>query len=114
MSNFLAPQLANIPDALKQQPWAVWIAEPRDGKPGKFSKAPRCPKGGYRVGANQPEKFGTFAEAHAAYEAGRYTGVGVLLTGNGIIGVDIDYQNKFGQLTLLEHCYTFRIMIDSD
>jgi putative DNA primase/helicase len=90
--NFLTPKLDNIPDALKQQPWAVWIAEPRSGKPGKFNKAPRCPRGGYRIGANQPEKFGTFAEAQAAYEAGGYTGVGVLLTGNGIIGVDIDYH----------------------
>jgi len=93
---FIKPRFDHIPDALKQQPWAVWIAEPRPGKPGKFNKAPRCPKSGYKIGVNQPEKFGTFAEAHAAYEAGGYTGVGVLLTSNGIIGVDIDdYKDTF-------------------
>jgi primase-polymerase (primpol)-like protein len=94
--NFLTPKLGNIPKALQAQPWAVWVAEPRSGKPRKFNKAPRCPKGGYNIGTNQPEKFGTFVEARAAYERGGYTGVGVLLTGSGIIGVDIDdYEDTF-------------------
>ncbi len=94
--DWLEPKFDNIPDALKAQPWAVWIAEPRLGKPGKFDKAPRCPKGGYKIGTNQPEKFGTLAEAKAAYERGGYTGVGVLLTRSGIIGVDIDdYSDTF-------------------
>ena len=93
---WLTPQFENIPDELKQQPWAVWKAEPRPGKSGKYNKAPRCPKGGHKIGTNQPEKFGTFAEAEAAYRAGGYTGVGMLLTGSGIIGVDIDdYKATF-------------------
>lgn len=87
---WLPPLPSNIPLALKNQPWAVWIAEPRPNKPGKFNKAPRSPSGGYKIGANKPELFGTFASACAAYERGGYTGIGVLLTGNGIIGVDID------------------------
>lgn len=92
--NWLKPIFANIPEELKQQPWAVWKAEPRlddDGNhTGKWSKAPRNPVTGTMVGANQPDKFGTFSEAKKAYEAGNYTGVGVLLTGTGLIGIDID------------------------
>lgn len=91
---WLQPKLESIHDVLKQQPWAVWIAEPRPGNPGKFNKAPRHPTGGYKIGTNQPEKFGTFGDACAAYQHGGYTGVGVLLTGNGIIGVDIDDWEK--------------------
>lgn len=87
---WLIPQFAAIPTGLKAQPWAVWIAEPRDGKPGKFNKAPRSPKTGHKIGADKPQLFGTFEEAEAAYHTGKYTGIGLLLTGNGIIGVDID------------------------
>ena len=88
--NWLPPLPENIPQALKLQPWAIWIAEPRPNNPNKFNKAPRSPSGGYKIGANKPELFGTFDSAYAAYERGGYTGIGVLLTGNGIVGVDID------------------------
>lgn len=89
-SIFLVPRFDNVPLAIKQLPWAVWIAEPREGKPGKFNKAPRSPITGIKIGANKPELFGTFEEAKTAYQRGRYTGVGVLLINNGIVGVDID------------------------
>jgi primase-polymerase (primpol)-like protein len=87
---FLAPIFANIPDGLRELFWAAWIAEPRHGKPGKFNKAPRCPAKGIKIGANKPDLFGTYDQAVSAYGTGKYTGVGVLLTGNGLIGVDID------------------------
>ena len=87
---FLAPRFDNIPEGLKERHWAVWIAEPRTGKPGKFNKAPRCPKTGSKIGTNKPHLFGTYDQAVAAYESGGYTGIGVLLTGDGLIGVDID------------------------
>ena len=89
-AQWLIPKFGNIPAELRSQPWAVWIAEPRLGKPGKFNKAPRNPATGIRIGADKPNLFGAFVEAKAVYETGRYTGIGVLLTGNGIIGVDID------------------------
>lgn len=77
----------------------VWKAEPRldrDGVPtGKWNKAPRNPLTGIKIGANQPEAFGTFDEAKQAYATGKYTGIGVLLTGSGITGIDID---NVGQL----------------
>lgn len=92
--DWLEPIFENIPEELKKLPWAVWRAEPKfdkQGKPtGKWSKAPRNPKTGRMVGSNQPALFGTFEEAKKAYESGSYTGVGVLLTGNGIVGIDID------------------------
>lgn len=95
---WLEPSFENIPEELRQQPWAVWIAEPRlddNGKHnGKWSKAPRNPLTGRMIGANQPNKFGTFEEAKHSYESGNYTGVGVLLTGCGLIGIDIDDCKK--------------------
>ena len=87
---WLKPHFETIPTDLKAQPWAVWNAEPRGGKLGKFNKAPRNPLSGRVVGTNKPQLFCTFEAAKEAYETGKYTGVGVLLTGNGIIGVDID------------------------
>ena len=88
--SWLKPKFENIPEELKKQPWAVWKAEPRAGQPNKFNKAPLNPLTGLKIGANQPEKFGTFDQAKRAYQAGKYTGVGVLLTGSGITGIDID------------------------
>lgn len=95
-STWITPNFDNIPDDLREQPWAVWVAEPRSGSQGKYNKAPRSPVTGFKVGANQPDLFGTFEQAKTAYESGQYTGVGVLLTGNGIVGFDIDdYLNTF-------------------
>jgi primase-polymerase (primpol)-like protein len=88
--NWIAPIFENIPEELKEQPWAVWRAEPREGHFGKFNKAPRNPVSGSPIGSNNPTAFGTFKQAQQAYQAGGYTGVGLLLTGNGIIGIDID------------------------
>lgn len=96
-SIFLAPNFDLIPDDIRKQlPWGVWIAEHRDGSSGKFNKAPRCPISGKKIGANQPEKFGTFEDAKAAYETGQYTGIGITLNRSGIVGVDIDdYADVF-------------------
>lgn len=92
--NWLVPIFTNIHEELKHLPWAVWKAEPKIdkyGEPtGKWSKAPRHPITGRLVGSNKPELFGTFEQARAAYSTGIYTGVGVLLTNSGIVGIDID------------------------
>lgn len=88
--NWLEPIFKNIPEELRQLPWAVWKAEPRDGIVGKYNKAPRSPSTGKKIGADKPELFGTFDEAVKAYESGKWTGIGVLLIGNQIVGIDID------------------------
>jgi hypothetical protein len=67
------PEFDNIPAALIAQPWAVWNAEPPGDRPGKFNKAPRCPKSGRKIGADKPHLFDTFAEARAAFEGGNCT-----------------------------------------
>ena len=89
---FLEPKFDLIPDDLLQLPWAVWRAEPRANQEGKFNKAPLKPTntGGYKVGANKPSQFVTFDQAKAAYQSDLYTGVGVLLSKNEIVGIDID------------------------
>jgi putative DNA primase/helicase len=95
-TTFAPPRFDNIPNELKDQRWAVWRAEPRDGQEGKFNKAPLSPTTGRKIGANKPELFGTFEEARHAFDSGSFTGVGVLLTGCGIVGVDIDdYRELF-------------------
>ena len=88
--HFLLPKFENIPTGLRKCPWAVWAAEPRTNKPGKYNKAPRSPETGHKIGANKPDLFGTYDQSVTAYQAGGFTGVGVLLTGDGLIGVDID------------------------
>lgn len=100
---WLKPDFTNIPEELLQQPWAVWKAEPKlddEGKHnGKWSKAPRNPLTGRMIGANQPDKFGTFSDAKEAYKSGNYTGVGVVLTGSGIVGIDIDDAKNLFKIT---------------
>lgn len=86
----------SIPEALRRQPWAVWNAEPRLGQPGKFNKAPRSPLTLVKVGANDPDAFGTFEQACSTFAERGCSGIGVIMTGNGIVGVDIDdYKHLF-------------------
>ncbi len=92
----IEPQLDRIPDFLKTKRCAVWIAEPRSGYKNKYNKAPRHPVTGNKIGADKPEMFGTYAQAVAALETGEYSGIGILLTGEGMVGVDIDdYEATF-------------------
>lgn len=88
-----------IPAFLHGKPFANWTAEPRTGQPGKFNKAPRNPITGAKVGADKPELFGSFTQAVLALDSGKFSGVGVLLTGDdGLVGVDIDsYKATFEQ-----------------
>lgn len=87
----IQPRIDSIPGFLRALPAANWIAEPKPGSPGKFNKAPRNPKTGIRVGANEPSNFGTFDDAVQGLDTGRYSGCGILLTADsGITGIDID------------------------
>jgi primase-polymerase (primpol)-like protein len=91
MTNLLLPRFEQIPEEIRQGfRWAVWKAEPRANQPGKFNKAPRSPVTGHLIGTTSPEAFSGFEDCKKAYEQGGYTGVGILLEGNGWVGVDID------------------------
>lgn len=94
------PRPEKIPEFLQRKPCATWTAEPKEGQPGKHNKAPRHPVTGIKVGANNPDNFGTFEQAVAALETGKYSGIGVLLTGDdSLVGVDIDnYEATFAQM----------------
>ena len=92
MTAFIAPEFASIPAELQALPrWLVWKAEP--GAPGeKPRKVPYSP--GHvdrKAKSTTPNTWGTFAEAKATYLAHSHvTGVGFVLNGDGVVGVDLD------------------------
>lgn len=87
---FLLPLLANIPQALRDEPrWVVWAAEgPAGAKPIKMPYDPTLSD--KRAKVNDPATWGTFDQAVAAFEEGGYAGVGIVLDGTGLVGIDLD------------------------
>lgn len=91
MTAFLKPKIDQIPIEIQESfRWGVWIASPRPNQPGKFNKAPRSAITGRPISINRPEAFVDFETCWRAFEAGTYTGIGILLDGSDWIGVDID------------------------
>ena len=90
MSNWLPININAIPETLYQLPAAVWRAEPRAGRQGGWNKAPRHPESLQKIGPNNPLVFGSLSEAIKTYQKGAVDGIGVLLTGDGLVGIDID------------------------
>lgn len=71
-----------MPGELRQHPrWVVW----KDAKV-PFSATAVCCK----ASATNPDTWATFDQAQTAYEEGGYEGVGFVLTGDGLVGVDLD------------------------
>lgn len=88
-----APIFERIPPTLKDgAKWAVWKPEEREG--GKVSKIPRNPHTGGAVSTTRPEEWVTYAECRDAVESGQYTGVGVLLDGSRVVGIDVDHLRE--------------------
>jgi len=93
--DWLKPRVENLPIDLTMVPAGVWRAEPREGQKGKFNKAPRHPKG-YKLSVTRPETFVTLTEAFIGYSKGEFTGIGILLRGEQLVGIDIDdYEQAF-------------------
>lgn len=88
---FLSPLLTAIPPALRKlRRWVVWKLESRAGG-AKPTKVPYCPSlMNNRASSVDPATWGSFEQAESAYEEGGYDGVGVVLNGDGVVGVDID------------------------
>ncbi|ARV17050.1 hypothetical protein AEP_00084 [Curvibacter sp. AEP1-3] len=95
-TQFLSPVISKFPAELKALPrWVTWSAE--GGKDEKPRKVPRCPKAPQRnASSTDPTTWGTFEEAAAAYQLHGHTGLGFVLNGDGISGVDIDHCIKEG------------------
>lgn len=91
MTNFISPKFDNIPIELRKiQRWVTWNAEGKSGqKPSKVPYAPDRPN--TRADSTDPTTWGSFAQAEGSYLDGNRTGVGIVLNGDGLVGVDIDH-----------------------
>jgi hypothetical protein len=93
----LTPVMSNIPEELKAlQRWVAWRHEPRN--PGdEPSKVPYDPRAlNSRASSTDPATWGTFEQAETAYaeregDADAFTGLGLVLNGDGLDGIDIDH-----------------------
>lgn len=99
MPHFLAPNPLTIPEELKSIPrWVVWRAEraSTDAKPDKIPYRSDLPNS--RASSTNPETWGTFEQAVTALEedGSTFTGIGFVLNGDNISGVDIDHCVDIG------------------
>ena len=78
----LAPRFENVPTELKSlKRWVVW----------KNGKVPYDPNAfNSKASVKNPDSWGSFEQAKLAYEEGEWQGVGFVLDGTGIVGVDLD------------------------
>lgn len=91
-TSFIKPKFDNIPsDLRKLDRWVTWNFEPRKRgeEAGKIPYAPNRPN--TRASTTDGKTWGTFEQAHAAYLKGGRTGVGIVLNGDGLVGIDIDH-----------------------
>ena len=78
----LQPRFENFPKELQRHDqWVVWKGKKIPYDPTRLNS---------KANVNDPYSWGSFNQADAAYSEGGWLGVGFVLTGNGIAGVDID------------------------
>ena len=78
----LQPRFENFPKELQRHDqWVVWKGKKILYDPTRLNS---------KANVNDPYSWGSFNQADAAYSEGGWLGVGFVLTGNGIAGVDID------------------------
>ena len=96
---FTEPKFDNIPRELRDLPrWVTWNAEGAEGeKPRKIPYAPDRPN--TRASSTDPDTWGTFTQAEAAFYDGDRTGIGFVLNNDGIVGIDIDHCIQDGQVS---------------
>lgn len=77
-----------VPETLKEKPnWVLWRAEERDGK---VTKIPYQPDG-KPAASTRPQQWTGFNEVIEAFKTGLWSGIGFVLTGSGITGIDLDH-----------------------
>ena len=81
----MRPDFAAMPAELRSVPrWVVWNG-------GNGTKVPYCATASNsKASSTNPSTWATFDQAQTAYEEGGYAGVGFVLNGDGIVGVDLD------------------------
>ena len=78
----LSPDFEAVPAQLRELP--RWVVH-RD-------KVPYCATAiNSKASSTNPDTWATFEQARAAYEEGGYSGVGFVLNGDGVVGVDLDH-----------------------
>jgi putative DNA primase/helicase len=72
--------------------WVVWRLEPKPDKPGEWTKIPyRAADPSRKASSTDPATWSTFGEAFSAYQFDpTLSGVGLVLHGDGIVGIDLD------------------------
>ena len=78
----LQPKFENFPKELQRHDqWVVWKGKKILYDPTRLNS---------KANVNDPYSWGSFNQADAAFSEGGWLGVGFVLTGNGIAGVDLD------------------------
>lgn len=82
----------NIPPDLATDPsWYPALIRPKRGKPGVWDKIPADPVTAEPAEWSKPETRCTLSDAYMAYQRDdRFAGIGYLMHGGGLIGVDLD------------------------
>ena len=92
-NKIIPPDFAAVPADLKFIPrWVLWRTEAVKGKgkgKGKLTKVP-YQANGLRAQSTGAATWCSFDEARAAYDTGKFSGVGFVFNGDGIVGVDLD------------------------
>lgn len=80
IGQFIEPIFDNMPGELKaQKMWVVWRGVPKQNRDGetRFTKPPLQPSG-RPAESDNPDTWHTFSEVKAAYETGKFDGVGIM------------------------------------
>lgn len=81
----LSVDATNIPAELRTiNRWVVWVHQKGN------KKVPLSPSGGGTASVSDPLTWGDFETALVAYQTGRFSGIGFVLNGDGIVGLDLD------------------------
>ena len=82
----IPPNFDGIPTQLKQIPnWVCWRVEEGRKVPYQAANPTR------RASSTNPSTWSTFEVARLAYESSTFDGVGIVLDGSGLVGVDLDH-----------------------
>ncbi len=79
-------------DLTDRMAWVVWRLEPKPKKPGEWTKVPyRSAEPARKASSTDSATWSSFADAFAAYQRDpTLDGVGIVLSGDGIVGIDLD------------------------